>query len=158
QSFSLDVFSGDKMQGAGHCIDGADFVNRNDVRVVERGGGAGLLLKAAHAIGFLGKLFEQDFESEFAAQPLVYRQVNLAHPACAQLADNAIVRNRLSDHKRGASKRKSRTENRRQRNAIRSTARHSNCNLRSTILELLTWSISSCACCTPGKPRKGQSP
>ena len=69
------------MQGAGHGIDGADLVNRNDVRMIERGRGARLLLKAAHAVGLLGKLFEQDFDSEFAAQPFVFGQINLAHSA-----------------------------------------------------------------------------
>src|SRR5262245_2501596 len=112
QSFSLDEFGGDEMQRAGHGIDGADLVYRNDVRVIERGSGAGLLLKTSHAVSFLGKLFEQDFDSEFAAQPRVFSQVNLAHSARAELAKNTIVRNRLSDHTRSALLRKSRIEDR----------------------------------------------
>src|SRR5262245_1527106 len=134
QSFSLDELGGDVMQGAGHGIDGSDLVNRNDVRVIERGRGAGLLLEAAHAVSLLGKLFEQDFDGEFAAQPRVFRQINFAHSARAELAKNTIVRNRLSDHTSSALLRKSRIEDRGSRIEDRNKPDGATLDLRSSDL------------------------
>jgi hypothetical protein len=51
QSLSLDKFSGDEVRR----IRFEDFVNGDDVGVVERGGRAGFLLKAAQTIVVFGE-------------------------------------------------------------------------------------------------------
>src|SRR5262245_59627206 len=76
--------------------------------MIERGRGARLLLEAAHSIVVPAELFEQDFDGDFAPQPLVLGQIDLAHSARAELPENAIVRNRLSDHSRAHARTKKR--------------------------------------------------
>jgi len=50
----------------------ADLENREDVRMIERGGCARLLLEAAHASGVAGELFGQQLERDLAAQLRVF--------------------------------------------------------------------------------------
>src|SRR5262249_8882683 len=57
--------------------------NREDVRMVERGGGARLLLEAAHASGVPGELGGQQLERDLAAELRIFSQVNFAHPTRA---------------------------------------------------------------------------
>src|SRR5262249_42316282 len=69
----------------------ADVVNREDVRVVERRGGAGFLLEAAQAIRIPGELGGQQLDGDLATESRVFGQIDLAHPACAELRYNLIV-------------------------------------------------------------------
>jgi hypothetical protein len=59
-------------------------VDGDDVGMVERAGGAGLLLEAAQPLGVRGQRCGQDLDRDVARQPRVPRAVDLAHPARAQ--------------------------------------------------------------------------
>ena len=52
-----------------------------DRDMIQRGGGAGLLLEAAEAIGVGAELARQDLDGYIPAQPRVARTVDFAHPA-----------------------------------------------------------------------------
>src|SRR5215475_11005449 len=69
----------------------ADVVNREDVRVVERRGGAGFLLEAEQTVRILGELGGQDFDGDLATESRVFGQIDLAHSACAELRYNLIM-------------------------------------------------------------------
>ena len=94
QGHALEILHGDK----GLAVFLANVVDGADVGMVQRGRGLGLALKAAERRGILGHFIGQKLERYKAVQPRVFRFVNHAHPAAAQLLDNAVVRNGLSDH------------------------------------------------------------
>ena len=58
--------------------------------MIERGRGPGLLLEPAQAIGIARDLRGQDFDRHVAAEPLVVRPIDLAHPAAADHGNNAV--------------------------------------------------------------------
>ena len=60
-----------------------DVVQREDVRMAQRGNGARLALEAGHRIRVGGKRRRQHFEGDVAAQPRVARSIDLAHTAHA---------------------------------------------------------------------------
>jgi hypothetical protein len=74
----------------------ADVVNGADIRVVERGGGAGFALEALQRLGVVGDVFGEEFESYEAAKAGVFGFVHHAHAAADEFFDDAIVRNRLA--------------------------------------------------------------
>src|SRR3989442_11924175 len=53
-----------------------DLINCENVRVIQAGGGASLLLKAADASFIAGKVVRQQLERELAAKRLIASQVN----------------------------------------------------------------------------------
>src|SRR5207253_7058471 len=67
-----------------------DLVNGDDVRMIERRGGLGFLDKAAHAIFVLCELGGQEFECDFTVEPVVFGEVNFAHPARAQRSNDFV--------------------------------------------------------------------
>src|SRR5215813_9871336 len=69
----------------------ADVVNREDVRVVERRGGAGFLLEAAQAVRIPGELGGQQLDGDLATESRVFGQIDLAHSAGAKLRNNLIM-------------------------------------------------------------------
>src|SRR5579859_4413485 len=76
----------------------ADVIEGTDVGMVQGGGGAGLALKALERLRIARKIFRKKFERDVAAQASVLGLVNDAHAACAQLGENAVVRDGLADH------------------------------------------------------------
>ncbi len=80
----------------------ADVIDRADVRVVQRRGGPGLALKAAQGRGITGSSSETNFSDHRAVKPRVYGLVDHAHAAAAELLDDAVVRERLTDQRIGA--------------------------------------------------------
>ena len=68
----------------------ADVVQRADVRVVERGDGAGLALEPFTNLGVFGKVRGEDLDRDVAPQARVLRPVDLPHPAGAQRADDLV--------------------------------------------------------------------
>src|SRR5437762_6655556 len=79
----------------------SDFINRDDVWVIERGGGDGFALKATHSFAVLSKLFGQQLERDLASEPLVVRQINLSHPARAEEQEDLIVSKSLPHERDG---------------------------------------------------------
>jgi hypothetical protein len=67
-----------------------DIVNGDDIRVVQRARGAGLLLEARAALGIEPESAGQDFDGDVAAQARIARAVDLAHPAGAHRRQNLI--------------------------------------------------------------------
>ena len=61
-----------------------DVVDRQHVGVIERAGGARLVLKRAHAVVGVRRMRQQQLDRHVASEPLVARAPHLAHPACAQ--------------------------------------------------------------------------
>src|SRR5262249_37939877 len=96
QRAAFDEFGRDEMRAARFRNDFADLVNGNDVRMIERGGGARLLAEAMDALGIFGEMRRQQFERDLTAQPRVARQIHLAHSSARDLADQVIMPDRLS--------------------------------------------------------------
>ena len=75
-----------------------DRVERDDVRMVQRGDGAGFALEAREAIGIARRLGGQHLERDVAAELRVGRAVDLTHGARANLRGNTVVPERPSGH------------------------------------------------------------
>src|SRR5262245_56680939 len=63
QRFPFDVLGADESPP----LDFTDFVDRDDVRVIERRGSARLLLEAPEAFGVRSEFGEQQFDGDLAA-------------------------------------------------------------------------------------------
>jgi hypothetical protein len=68
----------------------ADIVDGEDVRMVERGGGAGFLLEALEAPRIGRESGGQDFDGDVTPQPGIVRAVDLSHPAGAERGADLI--------------------------------------------------------------------
>jgi hypothetical protein len=66
-------------------------------RVVEGGGGAGLALEQFHRARVLRHLGGKELQRDAAAEAQVLRLVNDAHPAAAQLLEDAVVGDDAAD-------------------------------------------------------------
>ena len=73
-----------------HAVLVADVVNGADVRVVQRGDGAGLALEPAPAIRVCRDLARQHLDGDAAPQPIVVGTIDLAHAAFAERGDDLI--------------------------------------------------------------------
>ncbi len=76
----------------------ADFVDGADIGMVESGSGAGLPAKAFESLRVARHLLGQKFQGDEAAEFGVFRFVDDAHAATAELLDDAVVRDSLADH------------------------------------------------------------
>ena len=62
-------------------IDAADFVDRDDVGMIESGGSARFLLETLEAGGVAGEFFGQDFDRHRTSEPRVARAEDFTHAA-----------------------------------------------------------------------------
>jgi hypothetical protein len=69
----------------------ADFVDGDDVRVVQGGGGRRLALEAAQSVFALREFGGEDFERGGTAQVRVLREIDFAHPARAELRADFVT-------------------------------------------------------------------
>src|SRR6185369_15770794 len=69
-----------------------DFVNSDDVRVIECGSSLRFLLETLQAIAVIHNFSRKNFERYFAIEPHVLSQINLAHSTRPDLAGNAVTR------------------------------------------------------------------
>ena len=76
----------------------ADFVDRADVRMVERGRGASFAAEPLHRGVVLREVFGEELERNAAAEAGVFGLVDHTHASAPELAQDAIVRNQLVDH------------------------------------------------------------
>ena len=76
----------------------ADVVDGADVGMIEGGGGAGLAAETLEGLGIAGDFIGQEFEGDEALQAGVFRFVDDAHAATAELFDDAVVRDGLANH------------------------------------------------------------
>jgi hypothetical protein len=86
ERLALDELRGDDARPA-HLL---DVVDGDDVRVVEREDGLRLLLEATRALLVSGEVRGQKFQRHLAVRLRVERQVDLAHPARADLLQNTV--------------------------------------------------------------------
>src|ERR1051325_8489024 len=70
-----------------------DFVNSDDVRVIECGSSLRFPLETLQAIAVIDNFSRKNFERYFAIEPHVLSQINLAHSTRPDLAGNAVTRN-----------------------------------------------------------------
>jgi hypothetical protein len=79
----------------------ANFVDCADVRVVGRGGRAGFPLKAFESLWVVDESCGKKFQSDVAAESEVLGLVHFTHTPSAELSEDAVVRNGLSDERVG---------------------------------------------------------
>ena len=73
-----------------HVVRGFDRVNRHDIWMVQRGGGAGFLLEPIDT-GPIGRdLRPDDLDRDVTAEPRVAGAINFAHPARAERLDDFV--------------------------------------------------------------------
>ncbi len=71
-------------------LDVPDFVNRDDVGVIQRRGGAGLRRKAGDAVGIGRDLLGQELDGHVPAEVVVTGAKHLAHATAAQPRDELV--------------------------------------------------------------------
>ena len=72
-------------------LESSELIYGEDVGMVERGCGLGLLLEASQPVGIPGNIRRQDLDRDFALQGRIAGAVDLAHSACTQQAENFIA-------------------------------------------------------------------
>src|SRR2546421_13057326 len=87
QRDAVDEFGGDEVP----AVFVAHLVNRDDVRVIERRSRVCFLIETAETIAVLGEPFSENFDGDLSTQARVFRQVNLAHPAFANLCADFVT-------------------------------------------------------------------
>src|ERR1700758_5285705 len=75
-----------------------DVVDRQNVGVVESGGGAGFLLEAPQMIGIITGGWADELQGNVASQAFVSRAKDLAHPARANFFEDPIMPDPLPNH------------------------------------------------------------
>ena len=74
-----------------------DLMDGADIGMVESRGGLCFPLKAGQGLGVLRDVIGQELQGDKAVQGYIFGLVNDAHPTAAQLFNNAVVRDGLSD-------------------------------------------------------------
>src|SRR5439155_6423646 len=69
---------------------GADVVDGEDVRMIQPGGSARLLLESMQAIRICRERRWQHLDRDISSQPRIARPIDFAHPAGANRADNLV--------------------------------------------------------------------
>src|SRR6266542_631701 len=93
QCFAFDQFAGYVMS----CVILTDFVNRQDIWMIEPNYGARFLLKPLQALRVASKARGQEFECGLATSGNVRSQIDFAHPAGANSFRNLVVADRATD-------------------------------------------------------------
>ena len=88
ERYAVDELHGDE----GRPLVLADFVNRDDVGMVQRRSGASFLNEAAMPVGIGGGVGGKDFDRDPAAETGVNRAVNDAHSSPSDFPFDAVVR------------------------------------------------------------------
>src|SRR5437899_12439140 len=95
QGLALNQFRHDKVCGS-HL---SEFVNGQNVRMVESRGGPRFLLEATYAFVIPGEMSEQNFERNLATEPGVFRQINFSHAAGSEPLGYQIRPELASNHR-----------------------------------------------------------
>jgi hypothetical protein len=75
-----------------------DFVNRADVRMIERGGSEGFPLEPFTSSRIVLHFYRQKLQRDMPVQLEVFCFVHHTHAAATELFHDAVVRDRLADH------------------------------------------------------------
>ena len=76
----------------------ADLVDRGDVWMIERAGGARLPQQAGRGFGIADRVRRQELERDASFQIRILGQIHRAHPACADVADDPVMGDAGADH------------------------------------------------------------
>ena len=99
QRFPVDPLHRDEE----HAVLVAQVVDREDVRVVEPGGRAGLVNEAFPSVAVGGESVGQHLDRDPAPERRVLGEVHLSHSAGTDGFENLVAAERLSDHGRDTS-------------------------------------------------------
>ncbi len=88
QGLALDKLRREKM----NALIIAEFKNSQNIRMIQSGSGVCLAFKAQQSFGISGNFFGQNFKRNPAAQTAVFRQIDFAHSARANLLNDAVMR------------------------------------------------------------------
>jgi hypothetical protein len=77
----------------------ADIVDGADAGVVQRRGRSCLAAESGEGFGIGGEVWRQELQGDGALQPGILGFVDDAHPAAAELLDDAVMRDRLTDQR-----------------------------------------------------------
>ena len=80
----------------------ADLVDGADVGMIEGGGRAGFTAESLEGLRILGHVIGQKLKGDKTVQVRVFGLVHHAHAAAAQLLDDSIMRDDLTNHGKGA--------------------------------------------------------
>ena len=87
QSFAGNIFGGDKRP----VVRFADFKNRQDIRMIQSGSGAGFLLETLHSFCVVAEFGGQNFQRDIAFQFGIAGEIHFAHSAGADLFADFIT-------------------------------------------------------------------
>ena len=76
----------------------AQFMNRADVWMIERGRRASFTLEAFLGNGIGEHFGRQELDRNLAAEPLVFGAIDHSHPAAAELLNDPVMRNSFARH------------------------------------------------------------
>ena len=74
-----------------------EVVDRAYIMMIEGGGGARLALEALQRFAVICNILGQELDCDGAIQASILSLIDDTHPPCAELFNNAVVRNRLAD-------------------------------------------------------------
>ena len=94
EGLALDELRGNEVVAVGQ----SHLVNRENVRMIERGGRLRLLLEPRQAFRILRVLVRQNLQRDAAAEARILGQVDLSHPARTELLEDAVVRQDRANH------------------------------------------------------------
>ena len=69
----------------------ADFVDRADIGMLERGSGLGLVNQPLPGLITTGPALGQHLDGHFPAECAVFREKDLSHPAGAELPEDSVM-------------------------------------------------------------------
>src|ERR1700675_3217687 len=90
----VEQFHGDE----GSPIGIINFVDRADVRVVQRGRSLGFPLKTTEGLGVVSEFVGKELQGDVATELYILGLIDNAHAAATQLLDDAVVRDCLVYH------------------------------------------------------------
>jgi len=76
-----------------------DLINRADIGVIQSRSGTGLASEALQNPRVVGDQLREKLQRDETTEFSVLGLVDHTHPAAAQLLDNAVVRDGLTDHR-----------------------------------------------------------
>ena len=88
QGYAVNELHGDEV----HAVALADLMDGRDVRMIERRRRLRFLNKTPHPVLIGGQVGRKNFQRNFPIEFRVLGQIHLAHPARADLRDDAVMR------------------------------------------------------------------
>ena len=76
----------------------ADFVNRTDVRMIQRRGGTGFASQTFECLRVFGQFLRKKLQCDMSAQIRILGFVNDTHPTPTEFREDAVVRDGLANH------------------------------------------------------------